>query len=30
MPIKIENIEDQVNNKFEVQGDLTDPVINPF
>ena len=30
MPIKIENIEYQVNNKSEVQGDLTDPAINPF
>ena len=30
MPIKIENIEYQVNNKSEVLGDLTDPAINPF
>ena len=30
MPIKIKNIEFQVNNKSEVLGDLTDPAINPF
>ena len=30
MAIKIESIEYQVNNKSEVQGDLTNPVINPF
>ena len=30
MPIKLENIEYQVNNKSETLGDLTDPAIIPF